>query len=188
MEDLKPRNFVSPWKESDGVGVALCGWLTPFCWEVHSKIFTVQEVTTVSQYWALTPAQTWSLTPQRWSQWLVSVTLRGKLFNKIRSLNLTLSQILDNKESVQWSGEWLRIVTIDGTLTGSFLAGKLMRRIVILLHEKKMVSNMVQFRSVDDGWQSHCLFLIIDTRPSSALRVCLRQGLIGRGIVGRLVV
>ena len=102
------------------------------------------------------------------STYTTSIPLHSVLFpslanfsTKCGCLNLTLSQLWDNKESVQWSEEWLTVVTIDGTLTGTFLVEKLMRQIVILLHEKKIVSNSsIQVSGWLAGWHWHCLFLI----------------------------
>ena len=143
----KPRNFVTPWKEADGVGGWWFAWLTPWSsarafLDISTAIVRKKEREIerrkVSKYclqWGLrTLTGQWTLAePSLVVQLLVSITLhspQSTLFpsmanfsTKSGCLNLTLSQLLDNKESVQWSEEWLTVVTIGGTLTGSFLAG-----------------------------------------------------------------
>ena len=162
----KPRNFVTPWKEADGVGGWWFAWLTP--WSSAPTFLAISTLRAardqeVSKYclqsgpwlvngWLDLP---WWSNCLSWYQYqspplyttstpLLHSVLFPSLANfstKCGCLNLTLSQLWDNKESVQWSEEWLTVVTIDGTLTGTFLVEKLMRQIVILLHEKKIVSN-----------------------------------------------
>ena len=100
---------------------------------------------------------------------LLSVKLRGELFNKIWRFRFDFVTDLGQQRKCPMKRRIAQNCHNRWHLDWQFFGWKLMRRIVILLHEKKILSNMVQFRSVA-GWQSHCLFLIISPSPETNIK------------------